>query len=77
MSEDRLAGPAAVDSYSVRSRRAHTLETRPSTVQLIIALYDRGMWAPRQACFMVWLENKSVAGLLRGSGGSLGALSAV
>lgn len=49
-SEDRLAGPAAVDS-SVRNWRGHTLETWPSTVQLIIALYnDRGLWALWQAC---------------------------
>lgn len=39
MSEDRLARLAAVDS-SVRSRRVHTLEAWPSTVQLIIALYE-------------------------------------
>lgn len=65
VSEDRLAGPAAVDSYSVRSWRAHTLETWPSTVQLIIAPCNgRGVWAPRQTCFMVWLENKPVAGIL-------------
>lgn len=40
VSEARLAGPAAVDSYSVRSKRVHTLEAWPSTVELIIALYD-------------------------------------
>lgn len=64
VSRDRLAGPATAGLHPTRSWRAQTLETWPSTVQLIIVLCDdRNMPSPWQTRLMVWLTSRrSISG---------------